>query len=224
MKIAGRIVVVSCSALLAGQAAAFVPWNNPNYALGNYWMSNGGSDNGYMGDPVVNGLGSPTLRFMPDQFSASSSGVGSSSITDRIVFDLVDAPGMGYTFTSINIAENGVYSTTAGGQVLSTPVLTVTNLTTLAVFSTNLSVTYSSGIWVALGGVNLTGWSSGESLRVEIFNTLTATTFAAGDTAMIDKSTVQRDLHSALEVSIVPAPSAVAAFSMALVLRRRRRA
>ncbi len=223
MKIACRIAVVSCSALLAGHAAAFVPWSNPGFSAGAYWGSGGGSDNGYMGSPDYSS-GVVTLTFRPFQFSASSSGVGSSSITDRIVFDLVDAPGMGYTFTAINIAENGVYSTTAGGQVLSTPVLTVTNLTTLAVFTTNLNVTYSSGIWVALGGVNITGWSSGESLRVEIFNTLTATTFAAGDTAMIDKSTVQRDLHSALEVSIVPAPSALAAFSMALVLRRRRRA
>lgn len=222
MTTAFRIVVLPCFALLAGRAEGFVPWGNPNFAASGYWGSGGGSDNGSMGSPVV-GFGGVDLTFVPFQFSTSSSGGGSSGITDRVVFDLVDAPGMGYTFTSINIAENGVYSTTGGGQVFSTPVLTVTNLTTSAVFTTSLNVSYSAGIWTALGGVNITGWTSGEYLRVEIFNTLLATTSAAGDTAMIDKSTVQRDLHAGLEVNIVPAPLTVAVVPALLCLGVRRR-
>ncbi|MEK6702110.1 MAG: hypothetical protein AABZ53_07595 [Planctomycetota bacterium] len=216
-----KVASVAGLALLVGKASAFIPWTNPNMNAGNYYISGGGSDNGLCGSPMLVNAGT-TLVYFPFQFSTGISGGGISSVGDRDTFDLVDAPGSGYSFTSISVAENGTYSTSGAGQVLSTPVLTVTNLTTLAVFTTNLTVNYSGGIWVALGSVNITGWTSGEFLRVEIFNTLTATTFGGGDSASIDKSTVQRDEHGGLEVTIVPAPASILPLIGALALRRRR--
>lgn len=214
-----KVALLAGVTLLAGHASAFIPWTNATFTQGQWDVFSGGSDNGYCGSPT---LIASTLNFFPTQFTTSSSGIGSATITDRVVWETTNSAGSGFVFSSINVAENGTYSTTGTGQVSSTAVLTVTNLTAPAVFTTNLSVTYVAGNWIALGSVSITGWSTNDILRIEIFNTLTASTFALGDTATIDKSTIQRDLHGGLEVTVVPAPASLLTLIGALALRRRR--
>jgi hypothetical protein len=177
--------------------AAPVPWSNPSGAVpGLYSWSNGQSDNGLFGSPIVAGN---SFTFFPINFRAVSSNGVAQTTTDRLSFTLEVAPGNPF-FEGITVVELGDWAITNGGHVSSDAFLYVTNLnspvnppfnplTGSGSFDANLMSPPSSGS----GNWNITinrslpaapnGWTR---IQVILDNILQATS-PVGGTAIIEK-------------------------------------
>lgn len=120
----GIAAVIGVAAASAN--AVFVPWSNPSGTIpGLFSWSNGGSDNGLFGSPIIAGN---SFTFFPSNFRASSSnGVASPSVSDRLSFEVDIAP-TNTAFQGVTVTELGDYSITNGGQVSADAFLFVTNL------------------------------------------------------------------------------------------------
>lgn len=221
-KFAGVALAMLLAAASAAQSAV-VAWSNPSGSVpGVFSWSNGQTDNGLYGSPIVEGN---TFTFFPSNFRAIGSNGGSQSTTDRISFDLDVAPGL--IVESVDVREFGDYAITGGGQVSSTADLGVVNrdlgpgslqsasatsnpafpLSTLAsdsgLFSSAASRTLPSG-WTRVtitldGAVNATGGASGTA-------------------------TIEKKLGGLIITVVVPEPGTISlalAGAGALLMRRR---
>jgi hypothetical protein len=118
-----RFAAAATLAALTGTASAVVPWAQPSGTVpGVFSWSNGQTDNGLYGSPIVTGN---SFTFFPNNFRAVANSGGSQTTTDRISFTLDVAPGN--FFESFRVAETGDYSITNGGTVDSRALLNVAN-------------------------------------------------------------------------------------------------
>lgn len=176
-------------------SAAFVPWSNPSGNIaGLFSWSNGGSDNGLFGSPIIAGN---SFTFFPSNFkAASSNGVASPSVSDRLSFTLDVAPE-NVAFQGITVTELGDYSITNGGSVSADAFLFVTNLDIPVAPPTNPQLGSGSfdrnllappgnesGQWTIQIVKNLpNGW---KRIQIVLDNVLQATS-AQGGVAQIEK-------------------------------------
>jgi hypothetical protein len=183
--------------------------------------SNGGSDNGLFGDPVI--VGGNTFVFTPDAFRADSADGVAGSATDRLFIDITMHST--YALGGVRIQEGGHYGITGTGSVNSTSELCVTDLDipralTCATWVTNpvFPVTSGSGNWS--GSLNLD--TSGDfpewtHFRVELTNVLEAFS-GAGSTSFIDKTLA----GAQIQITIIPEPASLALLLLGLAVLRRR--
>ncbi|MDW8263643.1 MAG: hypothetical protein RMJ35_14030, partial [Phycisphaerales bacterium] len=87
--------VISFGAAVLGLAVAAnalpVPWSNPSGTVpGLFSWSNGQSDNGLFGSPIVSGT---SFTFFPTNFRAVSSNGVAQTTSDRLSFQIDVAPG-----------------------------------------------------------------------------------------------------------------------------------
>jgi hypothetical protein len=118
---------VSFGAAVLGLAVAAnaVPWSNPSGTVpGVFSWSNGQSDNGLFGSPIVAGT---SFTFFPSNFRATSNNGVAATTTDRLSFQIDVAPGAP-DLLGIVVTELGDYSITNGGTVSAETFLFVTNL------------------------------------------------------------------------------------------------
>jgi hypothetical protein len=213
-------------ACLAGPAvvtAVPIPWSNPSGTVpGVFSWSNGQTDNGLYGSPIV---ASNSFTFFPNNFRATASNGASQTTTDRISFTLDVAPGQ--LFESISVAETGDYSVTNGGTISSTALLSVANLNGPGLASVNASgapsfplvvPSDSSGIWNISGSVQVlaNGWTR---VGVTLDGAVQAQA-AANGTANIEKKV------GGITITVnVPEPAlagVAGVASLGLLVRRRR--
>ena len=207
----------------AGSALAFVPWDQPNGASGNFSWANGGSREGRFGNPVlVNGN---TFVFFPSNFRAQSVGGGANVVGDRLEFDLF--ANVGFAISGIRISEFGDYGIVgAGGSVSASGGLFVTNLNTGSVVSDQIVTTPGSpitgegfGNWNGTAGVDVSNqqpaWTR---IHVVVDNDLIAIS-GAGGVAFIEKKV----FGSGVSITIVPTPGSMALLAAGSVLAFRRR-
>lgn len=212
-------------ALLAGTAAAQIPWSNPNGMTNNYTFSNGRSANGFFGDPTFAPDG--TMIFNPINFRAESVGGTPDQITDQLQVTINAKPN--FNITGIRITEFGDYTIAGNGEVTVGGGLFLTNLNVFGVRTDTLVSTPGSpittptpgAIWSASVFIDLSDqvglWNS---ITLQLDNTLTARTFDSTSTALIEKKVV----GGGVLIEIVPAPGSVALLGLAgLAATRRRR-
>lgn len=220
---------VAVLGLAAFANAAPVPWSNPSGSVpGVFSWSNGQSDNGLFGSPVVAGN---SFTFFPSNFRAIGSNGGAQTTTDRLSFTLEIAPG-NVLFEGLTVNEFGDYSITNGGQVSADAFLFVTNLnapvnppgnplTGSASFDNNqLPSGNASGNWSLQIVRNLppspNGWTR---IQVVLNNTLQAVGGANG-TASIEKKV------GGITITVLvpePATAGVVASGLGMLLVRRRK-
>ncbi len=216
------VLILTAAAGIAGSASAFVPWSNPNGAGTNFTWSNGGSDNGLFGSPVlVNG---DTFFFFPSNFRAQSVNGAASLVGDRLQFEIEAAPG--FRIDGIRISELGDYGIVGqGGQVAASGTLFVTNLDSGAVELDDIVTTPGSpittqgfGNWRGDANVDLSD-VSWNRIRVVLNNNLFAIS-GPGGVAYIEKKV----FSSGIAITIIPAPGAIAlaGFGGMLAFRRKR--
>jgi hypothetical protein len=203
---------------LAGSAQAFVPWNNPNGNGAFFSWSNGGSDNGLFGSPLlVNGGNS--FVFFPSNFRAESVGGGADIVSDRLQVTLTAFQG--FSFDQILIQEFGDYGVVNGGSVSANMGMFVTNLNNFQVATDN--DTFSSnangfGNWSASTQTLLSAWiPPANQIQIVLNNNLIAISNGQGSVAFIEKKV-------AGIIITVPTPGSLALVGLGgLVAARRRR-
>ena len=207
--------------------AAAIPWANPVGTVpGQFSWSNGESDGGLYGNPIV--VGSSFL-FFPSNFKAVSTNGVAATITDRLSVDLQIAPGK--TLTGFSVHEIGDFQITGTGQVQASGQLLVTNTGPNGgqTLISNLVSTPGSPMngptagaltWTADASVSIlpTGWTN---VHIVLNNILDAVS-GPNSTATIQKKVVQGGVEITL---IVPEPASISAIGLAgsmLLLRRRK--
>jgi len=209
------------AASFAGSAMAFVPWTNASGTAAFFNWSNGGSDIGLFGSPLL--VGGDTFVFFPSGFRAEAQNGGSTATYDRLQFE-VEAHA-GFVFSDIRVTEYGDYGVIgAGGQVSAGGTLFVTDLIGGGSYTDNIITNPGSPIFSGLGNwqgdaaVSLAP-SSSTRLRVTLNNNLVAIAGANG-IAYIEKKV----FGSAVGITIVPTPGSMAMVMIGgLVATRRRR-
>jgi hypothetical protein len=206
-----------------------VPWSNPSGTVpGVFSWSNGQSDNGLFGSPIVSGT---SFTFFPTNFRATSNNGVPQTTTDRLFFQVDVAPGAA-DLNGVIVNELGDYSITNGGTVSAETFLFVTNLDLPVNPPSNPLVSQASsnpnfplvvaqpgnqnGTWVQTASQPLpSGW---RRITIVLNNVLQAAT-PQGGTATIEKKV------GGITITLVPEPgmiSAAIAGLGALMIRRRK--
>lgn len=228
--------VLALAALGAASSTSFaaVPWTVPSGTApgGFFEYSNGGSDFGIFGDPVVISNG---FLLFPENFAAQSSNGVADTMYDRL-FVTIDLPESSTDYLEgIRVSELGTYSILGTGSVMASGLLTIAvlendgsvgappvgtilfePLTTDPVFPVS-TTTSATGPWE---GEEIIDVPSGvKSLQFVLKNTLQATSGPNG-TAFIQKENV------AIEIELVvpePATASVIFGGAGFLLMRRRK-
>lgn len=200
---------------LCQSAQAFYYWSNSSGSTAYFDWSNGGSENGIYGDPII--ITENTFVFFPANFRAESSG-DFDSIYDRMEFDLNFH--LGFCLSGIKVIEYGDYGILGEGSVQATGSLTMTKLTTGQVLSETIimnptfPVTSGAGTWK--------GTAELENLfctlvKVSIENELVAIS-SETSTSYIQK----KGAASAIAITIIPEPTGMILLALGgLFLRKR---
>lgn len=221
MKISTVLCVGMAVTAIAGSAQAFDPWSNPSGTASFFDWSNGGSDTGLFGSPVL--VGGDTFVFFPSNFRAESIGGGSNIAYDRLQFE-VEAHA-GFSFSDIRITEYGDYGIIGSGSVEAGGTLFVTDisggggtLTDNLLSSPGSPITSGIGNWSGTAAVDTSGWGS-THMRVTMNNNLIA--ISIGNSVVWIQKKVQ---GSAVGVQIIPTPGSLALIGLGgLAAVRRRR-
>jgi len=225
--LAAGFLAIAVAIGFAGSAqAAPIPWSNPNGTAGDFFWSNGQSDNGLFGSPTLVGN---SFLFFPSGFVATSSNGVAVGISDRLEVDLLLKPGKSLTGFAVN--ELGDYSILgAGGTVSATGLLVVANTDpngggqvvsdTLHTNPAMPIVGPGSGAWTGNSSVTIlpNGWTQ---VHIVLNNVLQATSLA-NSTSTIQKKFVRGGVEITL---IVPEPVSISAVGLAgtlLLIRRRK--
>lgn len=213
----------AAGAALAGPALAdpLIPWSNPSGSAISFDWSNGGSDTGLFGSPIVVG---DTFRFFPAAFRAQATSGGADIKYDRLEVTLLAKPG--FNFTEIRITERGDYGIVgAGGQVSVSGTMFLNDLdlprtkTGDLVTSPGSPITSGTGSWTGDAAVDVTTdvpkWTR---LKLILNNNLVAIAGPSG-VAFIEKKV--GDL--AVDIDILPAPGSLALLGLAALSGSRRR-
>lgn len=201
-------VALSLQLSYVGTASAFVMWSNSNGTATNFDWSNGGSDNGLFGDPVL--IGGNTFAFTPAGFRAESINGVSASVTDRMQVELAAHPD--WEFTEIRISEAGDYgilnngSVSAGGSLTATDLVQVRSQSNPLIVTPGGAINSGSGEWSAVSTIVLDDtqgpWTH---FTLELQNDLLAIS-APGHQSFIQKKVVGGEL----KVEFIPEPGALA--------------
>ncbi|MBC7783045.1 MAG: hypothetical protein H7144_04325 [Burkholderiales bacterium] len=210
-------------ALLASAASAATSWTTPAGSSTTTTYSAGQTANGrFTADSPF--VADDKFVFFPSNFQANTE--GSAIVSDTLSFILNAKPGR--TLSSISTGLNGDWSLLGGGSVDATGTLKVTNLSTLAVFSQNLSFTPSmpqsaeEGTFFGSTLINLpAGWTNA---KVELTSTLSVP--AGSPNAPNFAGLIElKEGEITIQTAAVPLPGAVVVaplgFAMAWVARRR---
>jgi hypothetical protein len=226
-----KLTVAGVGAAVLGLAAtaqaAPVPWSNPSGTVpGFFSWSNGQSDNGLFGSPIVTGN---SFTFFPSNFRATGTNGSAQTTTDRLSFTLDVAPGQ--FFDQIRVSEFGDYSIVNGGTVSAEAFLFVTSLTNpvggnnpnTQQMATNpafplSTVGNANGLWdgTMTASVLPNGWT-----RVQVvLNNILQAVGGPNGTATIEKKvggiTITVDVPE-------PATAGILASAMGLLMVRRRK-
>lgn len=224
-----KVLILASAALVGATSVAnavFVPWSNPNGTVpGLYSWSNGGSDNGLFGSPVVAGN---SFTFFPSGFKAQTNAGVAQTTSDRLSFQVDVAPGAVDVF-SVSVTELGDYGISNGGNVSALASLFVTNIeipvgignpsTASNSFNRNLALGQNeTGQWNITAASTLpNGW---RRITVVLDNVLQASVPGSGSTALIEKKV------QGVTITIdVPEPASISAALLgmgALCIRRRK--
>lgn len=217
-----KFIVAAAGALaMAGAAQAFVPWSNPAGNGAWFSWSNGGSDNGLFGSPIL--VGGQSFVFFPSAFRAQSTNGGASIVSDRLQVTL--EANAGFTFDQVTIQEFGDYGVVNGGSVTANAAMFVTDLnrplggdnprTDNQTFTTNAN---GLGNWSVQAQTLLTTWiPPANRIQIVLNNNLIAISNGQGSVAFIEKKV-------AGIIITVPTPGSMALLGLGgLVAARRRR-
>ena len=222
------IAVATAVLLLQGAssrpASAFVLWSNANGTAANFDWSNGGSDHGLFGDPLL--VGGNTFTFIPANFRAESFDGVSGTASDRMQVELTAHPN--WEFTEIRISEAGDYgilsdgSVSASGSATAADLLQVRSQTDALNVAPGSPITAGFGEWTATRTILLDdalgAWTH---FTLELQNDLLAIS-APGHQSFIQKKVVGGEL----KVEFIPEPGALALMvlgALGFIRRRRRR-
>lgn len=221
MNLVALMVAAVFSIAVARPASAVLWTNSSGTSPGLFSWSNGGSDQGLFGDPVV--VGSQFI-FSPSNFRAVSSNGVAQTTADRLFVTIDIAPGN--SLVAVSLSELGDYSILGTGTVQASGFMFVTDLNSgnvaSAVMSTNpvfpLSTTTSAaGIWSGLISVPL---PNGATRVTIIVNNILQAISGANSTAYIEK----KNAGLVLDI-IVPEPASLSMLALGgLLMGRRRRA
>ena len=209
-----KIVFVTVILCALSAASANIFWNNPDGTADYFDWTNGQSLYGLFGDPML--VGGNTFVFFPSNFRAESSDAQSSTVSDRLEFELIAHQGFG--FHGISITEYGDYGILGHGSVNASGMLSAKNLDTAEVLSETLSTTPSmparmgQGEWEGWSQVSIgpAGWTR---IKITLENDLFAIA-GYGATAFIEKKV----LGSAVAIQIIPEPATAAILTIGSLL------
>lgn len=231
MRTATALTVLAALLALAGFAdtasAATVAWADPNGSGDGFTFTDGGSDHGLFGTPVVSGN---RFFFHPVAFKAhdhdGTDGV-SADASDRLFVTIEAAPGD--MITGIGIEEWGDYHIVVGGEVNVFGTLFLTKIEGPADVKDSQLVpdpavpitTVGNGTWTAETFIDLSGgpgpWTK---LILSLDNDLVANATGAGANAKIQKKVIT----SGVIITVIPEPATLAMLGLgALALLRRGR-
>lgn len=197
-----------CIAVLAlagfcGTAAATVDWSNPNGSTPLFSWSNGYSNNGFFGDPIIVGN---TFIFTPQGFTAVQ-----NTKTDTLQVDITAAPG--YQILGVIIREAGTRSHSTGTSIGGTLFLKDLDQPDFPLIQDPLTYSFDTGVtpnpWtgtVTRDGLAIT------HLQLSLTNNLSA--------FLSERSITKTGVE--IEI-IVPAPASAAVMGLGLLALRRRR-
>jgi hypothetical protein len=237
----GTLGAIGALALASSSAsAAPIAWSTPSGTTGNIAYSNGQSDNGLFGDPVLSG---DNFLFFPNNFKAQASNGSAQTTSDRLSFKVSTLHGE--DIQKITIKEVGDWSILGGGSVKAFGTLYVTKLNTPgfgSVYSDTLDTTYnySSAPIVLQSPAKPVGESDGQwdgtfeitlpagvtSAQIVLNNILQATS-TTGGTSIIQKKELGSPGEGSPQFLIsasVPEPTSMSILALGgLALLRRHR-
>ncbi len=149
-----KVGVILILAVLCSSSEAVVYWSSASGSADSFDWSNGQSDAGLFGNPIVSG---DTFIFFPTNFRAESTG-SFTEIWDTLSFDI--SAHTGSVITGIQITEYGDYGIIGGGLVNMIGSLTVNNTDSSSSYSAGLDATpqmpttLGSGNWSATAAIS----------------------------------------------------------------------
>ena len=215
------VVVALIAIVIAQQAFAFVPWNNPNGTATYFDWFNGGSDTGLFGSPLLTN-GGTSFTFFPQNFRAQSTDGASAQTSDRLQVMLVAHPGR--VFGQIRIQEFGDYGILNTGQVSATGGLFLTDLNSGNTLTDTLvtnpvsPISSGQGNWTGNVAIDLTTqFPEWTSMMVVLDNNLLAISIP-GSTTFIEKKVT----GAVVITPEIPEPAAGLLLLIGLAALRRR--
>ncbi len=168
-----------------------------------------------------------SIAFVPSNFATTASNLDGIVTQSGTINITIEATTAGFDMTSFLLNETGSYSLAGGStSVSANGHLQITSSTTtcsfvicneISTFNTG-SITDSTGsIWSSSTTVsladNLNGWTADDTVTLQLYNLLTATSTQLGDEASIQKSfgTV------GITVNPIPVPAALWLFGSGLI-------
>lgn len=192
---------------LSSPAQALIYWTNKDGTANGFDWSNGGSDHGLFGNPML--IGGNTFTFFPSNFRAQSTNGAADIKADRVEVCL--SAHTGYVITGLHITEYGDYGILTQGMVSVSGTMFLTNLDAFDVRYDSFSSTPASpisqgqGTWSAQVGVDNIEWTN---FKVVLDNNLMAIS-NPGSTTFIQKKVVGEAVAIELICEPIPEPTTI---------------
>ena len=198
-------------AIFVAQSSAVVYWSSPKSQGESslFTWIDGGSANGFFGDPTNYESIVDTFKFEPSNFLAETTAtIKTATKRDTLQFEVTSKSG---SIKGIDIAESGIFAVNGTGSVKAIGTLYVRNLDNAAESTQQaLTISYQSGTWTGTAYIDLSSYN-----WTHIAVSLSDNLFATNSSGLV--SSIKKTEVGKVQI-IMPEPATLAIFGLGALI------